>query len=166
MWRDTELPSLWPTQPRHCPGLFVEYMFPRSLTVYRWPTARSEIAGRSAAKTMCDQVMNVPISCWRVHNGLANYVRVDLFRLSKPRGRMNMRLVFGIALALGPFQAALAQGPAGSTGAIASIPGSIVRWQPGDPVPSPGLFSILTSPSPRYQLPPEPVRRETKVRKQ
>jgi hypothetical protein len=78
---------------------------------------------------------------------------------------MRLRLAFGLVLALGPVQAALAQGPAGSTGAIASIPGSIVRWQPGDPVP-PGLFSVLTQPGARDQPPPQPVRRETKARRQ
>jgi hypothetical protein len=78
---------------------------------------------------------------------------------------MWLRFAFGLILAFGLVQGAVAQGPAGSTGAIASIPGSIVRWQPGDPVP-PGLFSILASPSLRDQPPPRPVRRETKVRKQ
>jgi hypothetical protein len=59
---------------------------------------------------------------------------------------MWLRFAFGLVLAFGLVEAAAAQGPAGSTGAIASIPGPIVRWQPGDPVP-PGLFAILTSPS-------------------
>jgi hypothetical protein len=77
---------------------------------------------------------------------------------------MRLRVVFGFVLVLGPVQAALAQGPAGSTGAIASIPGSIVRWQPGDPVP-PGLFSVLLVPGARDQPPPQPMRRETKARR-
>jgi hypothetical protein len=76
------------------------------------------------------------------------------------------RFAFGLVLAFGLVEAAAAQGPAGSTGAVASIPGSIVRWQPGDPVPSPGLFTILTSPSLRDPPPPQPVRRETRARKQ
>jgi hypothetical protein len=78
---------------------------------------------------------------------------------------MWLRFAFGLVLAFGLAEAATAQGPAGSTGAIASIPGPIVRWQPGDPVP-PGLFTILTAPSFRDQPAPQPVRRETKVRKQ
>jgi len=78
---------------------------------------------------------------------------------------MWLRFAFGLVLAFGLVEAAAAQGPAGSTGAIASIPGPIVRWQPGDPVP-PGLFSVLTQPGARDQLPPQPVRRETKARRQ
>jgi hypothetical protein len=41
-----------------------------------------------------------------------------------------------------------AQGTSGSTGAVASIPSSIVRAEPGQP-PQPGLIEILTSPTPR-----------------
>jgi hypothetical protein len=78
---------------------------------------------------------------------------------------MWLRCALGFVLASGLVEAAAAQGPAGSTGAVASIPGSIVRWQPGDPVP-PGLFTILTSPSLRDQPPPPPVRRETRAHKQ
>jgi hypothetical protein len=40
-----------------------------------------------------------------------------------------------------------AQGTSGSTGAVASIPSSIVRAEPGHP-PQPGLIEILTSPTP------------------
>jgi hypothetical protein len=76
---------------------------------------------------------------------------------------MWLRFAFGLVLPFGLVQGAIAQGPAGSTGAIASIPGSIVRWQPGDPVP-PGLFSILASPSLRDQPPRQPAR--NKARKQ
>jgi len=36
-----------------------------------------------------------------------------------------------------------AQGPSGGNGAGASVPGSIVRAEPGQP-PQPGLISILT----------------------
>jgi hypothetical protein len=74
---------------------------------------------------------------------------------------MRLPLAVGLVLALGPVHAALAQGPAGSTGAVASVPGSIVRWQPGDRVPA-GLFSILTAPHGRDLLPPQLVRREPK----
>ena len=79
---------------------------------------------------------------------------------------MWLRFAIGVVLSCGLVEAAAAQGPAGSTGAIASIPGSIVRWQPGDPAPPPGLFTILTSPSLRDQPPPQLVRRETRARKQ
>jgi hypothetical protein len=40
---------------------------------------------------------------------------------------------------------AAAQGPSGGTGAVASIPGSVVRAEPGQPM-QPGLISILTNP--------------------
>jgi hypothetical protein len=73
---------------------------------------------------------------------------------------MWLRFAFGLVLPFGLVQGAIAQGPAGSTGAIASIPGSIVRWKPGDPVP-PGLFSILASPSLRDQRLRRP--RETRL---
>ncbi len=79
---------------------------------------------------------------------------------------MWLRFAFGLVLAFGLVEAAAAQGPAGATGAVASIPGSIVRWQPGDPVPPPGLFTILTSRSLRDLPPPQPVKRETRARKQ
>jgi hypothetical protein len=39
-----------------------------------------------------------------------------------------------------------AQGPSGGNGAVASIPGSIVRAEPGQPAP--GLISILTGSTP------------------
>jgi hypothetical protein len=55
-------------------------------------------------------------------------------------------LVAVVALASG---AAVAQGPAGATGAIASIPSSVVRaGEQGQPVTQPGIFSIFTSPTP------------------
>jgi len=50
-------------------------------------------------------------------------------------------LVAVVALASG---AAEAQGTGGSTGAIASIPGSVVRGHEQQP----GIFSIFTSPAP------------------
>jgi len=44
---------------------------------------------------------------------------------------------------------AAAQGPSGGTGAIASIPGSIVRAaEQGQPVTQPGIINIITSPTP------------------
>jgi hypothetical protein len=46
--------------------------------------------------------------------------------------------------------AAAAQGPAGATGAVASIPGSVVRARDEPhPVTQPGLISIITGPTPR-----------------
>jgi hypothetical protein len=42
-------------------------------------------------------------------------------------------------------QLAAAQGTSGGTGAIASIPASVVRAEPGQPM-QPGLISILTNP--------------------
>jgi hypothetical protein len=58
---------------------------------------------------------------------------------------------------------AAATGPAGSTGVVATVPGNIVRWQPGDPVPPQGILSLIFAPQP-YQTPPH--QREPKVRKQ
>jgi hypothetical protein len=44
---------------------------------------------------------------------------------------------------------AQAQGTSGSTGAVASIPSSVVRAaEPGQPVTQPGLFSILIRSTP------------------
>jgi hypothetical protein len=43
-------------------------------------------------------------------------------------------------------QLAAAQGPSGGNGAIASIPGNIVRAEPGQPVPQQGILGILTTP--------------------
>ena len=46
-------------------------------------------------------------------------------------------------------QSATAQGTSGGTGAVASIPGSVVRAaEEGRPVTQPGLISILTNPLP------------------
>jgi hypothetical protein len=46
-------------------------------------------------------------------------------------------------------QSATAQGTSGGTGAVASIPGSVVRAaEEGRPVKQPGLISILTNPPP------------------
>jgi hypothetical protein len=73
--------------------------------------------------------------------------------------------VFALAVLLGLTQTAAATGPAGGAGVTTAIPGSIVRWQPGDPVP-PGLISILTAPPSRDQPPPQPVERDIRIRKQ
>jgi hypothetical protein len=70
-------------------------------------------------------------------------------------------------LAFGPMQMANATGPAGSTGVVATVPGPVVTWRPGDPVPpQAGLLSILTSPNPPSWAPPQPAGRDTGVRKQ
>jgi hypothetical protein len=60
-------------------------------------------------------------------------------------------------------QTATATGPAGSTGAVATIPGTIVRWQPGDPVP-PGLLSVMALPI-QSQKSPHPPHRATGIRR-
>ena len=53
------------------------------------------------------------------------------------------------AVMLALTQSAAAQGTSGATGAVASIPGSVVRAaEEGRPVTQPGLISILTNPSP------------------
>ena len=65
---------------------------------------------------------------------------------------------------LGSIGAAAASGPAGSTGAEATVPGNIVRWQTGEPVPpQEGILSLIFAPP----VPPAPPpHREPKVRKQ
>jgi hypothetical protein len=72
--------------------------------------------------------------------------------------------VFAFVFLLGFTQTAAATGPAGGAGVTTAIPGSIVRWPPGDPVP-PGLISNLTAPPPPYQPPPQPIGRDIRVRK-
>jgi hypothetical protein len=62
-------------------------------------------------------------------------------------------------------QTAAATGPAGSTGVVATIPGTIVRWQPGDPLP-PGVLSVIAVPPQSYRSPRRPVERVTGTRKQ
>jgi hypothetical protein len=60
---------------------------------------------------------------------------------------MRFKLAYSAAAALlASTQFAAAQGPAGGTGAIASIPGNIVRAEPGQPVPQQGILGILTTP--------------------
>jgi hypothetical protein len=56
---------------------------------------------------------------------------------------------FAAAILLTPIQNATAQGTSGGTGAVASIPGSVVRGAAeGRAVSQPGLISILTNPPP------------------
>ncbi len=43
---------------------------------------------------------------------------------------------------------AQAQGTSGGTGAVASIPSSVVRAEKGQPVTQPGLLSIFINPTP------------------
>jgi hypothetical protein len=48
-------------------------------------------------------------------------------------------------------QLAIAQGPSGSTGAVASIPGSVVRAREDPhPVSQPGILSLIGNPPPPY----------------
>ena len=70
-----------------------------------------------------------------------------------------LAVIFGLGLTGG----AAATGPAGSTGAEATIPGNIVRWQPGDPVPPQGILSLIFAPQPD-QAPPH--RHDPKAHKQ
>jgi hypothetical protein len=60
---------------------------------------------------------------------------------------MKSRMAYSAAIALlASTHFAAAQGPAGGTGAIASIPGNIVRAEPGQPVPQQGILSIIATP--------------------
>jgi hypothetical protein len=53
---------------------------------------------------------------------------------------MKFKLAYSAAaMFLASTQLAAAQGPAGGIGAIASIPGNIVRAEPGQPVPQQGI---------------------------
>jgi hypothetical protein len=53
------------------------------------------------------------------------------------------------AILLALTQLATAQGPSGGTGAVASIPGSVVRGaEQGQPVTQPGILGIMTSATP------------------
>jgi hypothetical protein len=74
---------------------------------------------------------------------------------------MKSGMAYSAAIALlASTQFAAAQGPAGSTGAIASIPGYIVRAEPGQPVPQQGILSIITTPpSPNADARPKATRR-------
>jgi hypothetical protein len=56
---------------------------------------------------------------------------------------------FAAAILLALTQSATAQGTSGGTGAVASIPGSVVRAaEEGRPVTQLGLINILTNPPP------------------
>lgn len=71
--------------------------------------------------------------------------------------------LLAIIFVFGLVHGAAATGPAGSTGAVATIPGNIVRWQPGDPVPPQGILSLIFAPQPAPVPPPQ---HEPKPRKQ
>jgi hypothetical protein len=59
-----------------------------------------------------------------------------------------MKLVYSVLALFALTQLAAAQGTSGGTGAIASIPSSVVRaGEQKTPVTQPGLFSILTNPT-------------------
>jgi hypothetical protein len=59
---------------------------------------------------------------------------------------MKSGLVCSVLALLALTQLAAAQGPSGGTGAIASIPGEIVRGaEQRPPVTQPGIFSLLVS---------------------
>ena len=73
--------------------------------------------------------------------------------------------LLALVLLVGLMRTAAATGPAGGTGVTTAIPGNIVTWRPGDPVPPQGgLLSILTSPSPPPQAPPRPAGQDTRIR--
>jgi hypothetical protein len=56
---------------------------------------------------------------------------------------------FAVIVVLAPMQPAIAQGPAGGTGAIASIPSSVYRAaEQARPVTQPGILGIIASPPP------------------
>jgi hypothetical protein len=56
---------------------------------------------------------------------------------------------FATAALLALSQFAAAQGPSGGTGAIASIPGSVVRaGEQPHPVTQPGILSLIGNPTP------------------
>jgi hypothetical protein len=72
-----------------------------------------------------------------------------------------------LLLLLGSAEIAAATGPAGSTGVVATIPGDVVTWRPGDPVPPQGgLLSILNLPNPPVQAPQPRTGRDGKLKKQ
>jgi hypothetical protein len=72
---------------------------------------------------------------------------VDYAKLREENEPMKSRMAYSAAIALlASTQFAAAQGPAGGTGAIASIPGYIVRAEPGQPIPQQGLLSIIATP--------------------
>jgi hypothetical protein len=58
---------------------------------------------------------------------------------------------FATAALLAQSQLAAAQGPSGGNGAVASIPGSVVRaGEQPHPVTQPGILSLINSPTPPY----------------
>jgi hypothetical protein len=55
--------------------------------------------------------------------------------------------VAAVALLASPMPAQ-AQGTSGSTGAVASIPSSVVRHEPGQPATQPGILGLIFGPPP------------------
>jgi hypothetical protein len=97
---------------------------------------------------------------------VADILATSLGRSSQRTGNVNPYLL-GLVLLFGWIRTAAATGPAGGTGVTTAIPGSIVRWQPGDPAPlQGGLLSILTSPNPSSPALSQPAGRDTRFRKQ
>jgi hypothetical protein len=95
---------------------------------------------------------------------MANNAAMQSSTFPGQEGLLKMRpFLLAFIFALGVVHDAAATGPAGSTGAEATIPGNIVRWQPGDPVPPQGVLSLIFAPRPYQTLPRQ---REPKVRKQ
>jgi hypothetical protein len=67
---------------------------------------------------------------------------------TREANHMKCRTVYSMLAVAGLFastELAAAQGTSGGTGAIASIPGSVVRAEPGQPAQL-GLIGILTNP--------------------
>jgi hypothetical protein len=63
--------------------------------------------------------------------------------------RLKLACSFTTAVLLVIVQPATAQGPSGGTGAVASIPGSVVRaGEQPHPVSQPGILSLIGSPTP------------------
>jgi hypothetical protein len=58
---------------------------------------------------------------------------------------------FATAALLAQSQLAAAQGPSGGNGAVASVPGSVVRaGEQPHPVTQPGILSLINGPTPLY----------------
>ena len=63
--------------------------------------------------------------------------------------RLTLACSFATAVLLALPQPAAAQGPSGGTGAVASIPGSVVRaGEQPYPVSQPGILSLIGNPAP------------------
>jgi hypothetical protein len=67
--------------------------------------------------------------------------------------RFTRAIWFAAAALLAQPQLAAAQGPSGGTGAVASIPGSVVRaGEQPHPVTQPGILSLIGNPTPPAPL--------------